>query len=330
MNTPSTTLITGAAGLVGSHLSERLLAEGRRVVAVDNFNDYYPVQQKRANVAGFIDHPNCTFVEADIRDAPAMRQLFEQHQPDAVAHLAAMANVRYAIGRTPLYVDVNITGTVNLLEAASQTSMPTFVFASTSSAYGKTEQLPFTEDDPSNLPLSAYPASKKAGELLGYTYHNLHGMNFTALRFFSVYGPRARPDMMPFMVTDRIARGETITLFNAGDMKRDWTFVDDIAAGVHAALDKPLGYEVINIGRGEPILMRDFVSIIEQLVGRAAILETPDAPASEPAITFARIDKARQLLGYDPQTPVEEGLARLWAWYRETYGADGALSPANA
>jgi len=316
---PGTVVVTGVAGLVGSHLTEVLLAQGRPVVGIDNFNDYYSVQQKRDNVAGFQAHANFTLYETDIRDASAMIQIFETHKPAAAAHLAAMANVRYSIGRAPLYTDVNITGSINLLEAAKEHGCDNFVFASTSSAYGHTQQLPFTETDPSNAPLSAYPASKKAIELMGYTYHNLHGMNFTAVRFFSVYGPRARPDMMPFMVTDRIARGETITLFNAGQMKRDWTYVDDIVDGVVRAIDTPLGYEIVNLGRGEPVLMADFVSIIEELVGKEAILDCPDAPPSEPAITFASIDKARSLLGYDPQTPVREGLAKLWDWYQDQY-----------
>lgn len=312
---PNTVLITGVAGLVGSHLAEVLLGQGREVIGIDNFNDYYSVQQKRNNVAGFLDHDHFTLYETDIRDAHTLMDLFADHEPIAVAHLAAMANVRYAIGRTPLYIDVNITGSVNLLEAAAAHGVANFVFASTSSAYGHTQQLPFTETDPSNAPLSAYPASKKAIELMGYTYHNLHEMNFTALRFFSVYGPRARPDMMPFMITDRIARGETITLFNAGQMKRDWTYVEDIVDGVVRAVDTPLGYEIINLGRGEPILMADFVNILEELMGKKAILECPDAPPSEPAITFANIDKAKELLGYNPQTSVRDGLAQLVKWY---------------
>lgn len=311
-----TFLVTGAAGLIGSHLCERLLAAGDRVVALDNFNDYYDVDQKRANVAGFKDHERCTFAEIDIRDEAAVSELFEQHQPDAVAHLAAMANVRYSIGRAPLYNQVNITGSVNLLEAAKAADTGHFVFASTSSIYGKTKHIPFVEDDACNLPLSAYPASKKAIELFGYTYHNLHGMNFTAVRFFSVYGPRARPDMMPFMITDRIARAERITLFDAGQMYRDWTFVDDIVSGVDLALRQPLGYEVINLGRGEPVLMADFVTMLEELIGKPAILETPPAPASEPKQTFANIEKAKRLLGYAPQTSVQEGLEKLWAWYQ--------------
>ncbi|MEO1236426.1 MAG: NAD-dependent epimerase/dehydratase family protein [Planctomycetota bacterium] len=309
-------LITGAAGLIGSHVTERLLAAGDRVVALDNFNDYYDVAQKRANVVGFADHERCTLVEADIRNADAVNDLFRGHRPDAVAHLAAMANVRYSIGRAPLYHDVNITGSLHLLEAAKAHETPNFVFASTSSIYGKTPNIPFTEDDACNRPLSAYPATKKAVELLGYTYHNLHGLAFTAVRFFSVYGPRARPDMMPFMVTDRIARGEKITLFDAGQMKRDWTYVDDIADGVVRALRKPLGYEIVNLGRGEPVLMADFVTMLEDLIGKKAILETPDAPPSEPKQTFANIDKAKRLLGYDPQTPVQGGLEKLWAWYQ--------------
>lgn len=312
-------LVTGAAGMVGSHLVERLIARGTPVVAVDNFNDYYSPAQKRRNVAGFADHPLVTLVEADIRDAGKMMALFEAHKPVAVAHLAAMANVRYSIGRAPLYTEVNITGSVNLLEAARLHGTTNFVFASTSSVYGNTAVLPFIETDACNLPLSSYPASKKAIELLGYTYHNLHGLNFTAVRFFSVYGPRARPDMMPFMTTDAIVKGTKLTLFDAGQMKRDWTFVDDIVAGVDSALHTPLGYEIINLGRGEPVLMADFVTIVEQLVGKKAVLDTPPAPPSELKVNFASIDKARKLLGYDPTTDVRTGMTRLWDWYRREY-----------
>lgn len=310
-------LVTGAAGFIGSHLSEALLDRGDTVVAIDNFNDYYSPKRKRANAECFRHHENCEFIEGDICDEPAIKSLFERHQFDAVAHLAAYGGVRYSIGRANLYVNVNIVGSVNLLEGARCTGVNSFVFASTSSVYGNTTQLPFIETDPCNLPLAPYPASKKSIEVMGHTYFNLHKMNFTALRFFSVYGPRGRGDMMPFMVTDRIVRDEEIVLFDKGQMKRDWTYVADIVSGIVGAIDHPVGYEVINLGRGEPVLMSDFVEIVENLAGKKAILTTPPAPPSEPKVTFANIDKAKRLLDYNPQTPVEEGLARMWEWYGE-------------
>jgi UDP-glucuronate 4-epimerase len=311
-----TILVTGAAGFIGSTLVETLLQRGEQVVAIDNFNDYYDPARKRANIASFQHHHSLSLYEADIGNTEVVEQIFAQHKPQAVAHLGAYGGVRYSIGRAKLYTEVNFVGTVNLLEAARQTGTEIFVFASTSSVYGNTTQLPFIETDPCNLPLAPYPASKKAAEVIGYTYYNLHQLNFTALRFFSVYGPRGRPDMMPYMVTDRIVKGEEIKLFDAGQLKRDWTYVDDIVSGIIAAMERPLGYEIINLGRGEPILMADFVEIIEDLVGKKAVLSTPPAPASEPKITFANIDKARRLLNYNPQTPVAEGLAQLWAWYQ--------------
>ncbi len=311
-----TILVTGAAGFIGSNLTEALLQRGEHVVGLDNFNDYYDPARKRANVAAFQNHPNLTFIEQDFCDAAAVQRIFAEHRPRAVAHLGAYGGVRYSIGRADLYTQVNIVGSVNLLEAARLHHAETFVFASTSSVYGHTEQIPFLETDPCNHPLAPYPASKKAIEVMGHTYHNLHQMNFTALRFFSVYGPKGRPDMMPFMVTDRIVKGETIKLFDAGQMYRDWTYVADIVSGIIAALERPLGYEIINLGRGEPVLMADFVEIIEELAGRAAILDTPPAPASEPKLTNANIDKARRLLDYSPQTPVRQGLEKLWRWYQ--------------
>lgn len=315
-------VVTGAAGFIGSHLTEALLDRGDEVVAIDNFNDYYDPARKWANVASFRQHARLRLYEMDIRDAGGLEHVFRQHAPTAVAHLGAYGGVRYSIGRARLYTDVNIVGTVNLLEAARLVNCRVFVFASTSSVYGHTDQLPFIETDPCNRPLAPYPASKKAGEVLGYSYHNLHDMNFTALRFFSVYGPRGRPDMMPFMVTDRIVNGQEIKLFDGGQMKRDWTYVADIVSGIVAALDTPLGYEIMNLGRGEPVLMSAFVHTIESLVGKKAVLSTPPAPASEPKITFANVDKARRLLGYNPQTPVEAGLDRLWQWYQREIMAE--------
>jgi len=321
------TLITGAAGFIGSHLCEALLARGDEVVAIDDFNDYYDPALKRANVAGFRDHARCSFHDSDVRDAEAVARLFEDHRPEAVAHLAAYGGVRYSVGRASLYTQVNILGSVNVLEAARKADVKTFVFASTSSVYGNTEKIPFEESDPCHRPLAPYPASKRAVELLGHTYWNLHELNFTALRFFSVYGPRGRPDMMPYLVTDRIVRGEEITLYNRGKMRRDWTYVGDIVQGIVSALETPLGYEVLNLGRGEPVWMIDFVKIVEDLTGKKAILDTPEAPPTEPAATHASIERAREKLGYDPQTSLEEGLARLWAWYQERFPAKAGASP---
>lgn len=316
-------LVTGAAGFIGSNLAEALLRRGDTVVGLDNFNDYYSPARKRANAAALAAFPTFTMHEADLRDQTAVKHILAGGQFDAVAHLGAMANVRYSIERAPLYTDVNIRGTVNVLEGARLAGVPHVVFASTSSVYGNTEQLPFVESDPLGKPLAPYPASKIAGELMGYTYYNLFNLSFTAVRFFSVYGPCGRPDMMPFMITDSIVHDKVFKLYNAGEMWRDWTYVGDIVQGVIAALEHPLGYECVNLGRGEPVRMADFVVLVEQLVGKTARMETPPAPASEPTITYADIAKARTLLGYDPHVSVEEGMARFWAWYRREIMVNG-------
>ena len=309
-------LITGAAGFIGSHLVERVLAQGEPVVGIDNFCDFYDPARKRANLTAAKDHPQFTLYEMDFRDGPGIEAIVKRHHPRAVAHLGAYPSGRYSIGRAKLYTDVNIVGSINLLEAVRLEDVEVFVFASTSSIYGHTQQIPFVETDACNHALSPYPASKKAIEVIGHTYYNLHHLNFTAVRFFNVYGPRSRPDMMPFLVTDRIVKGKTITLFNAGQLKRDWTYVDDIIDGLMATLNRGVGYEIVNLGRGEPILMSDFVTTIEELTGGKAKTETAPAPPSEPETTCANIEKFRTLFGYNPQTSVSDGLHQLWQWYK--------------
>ncbi|MAE63310.1 MAG: epimerase [Phycisphaeraceae bacterium] len=313
-------LITGVAGFIGSTLARALLRDGAHVVGLDDFNDYYDPARKRDNVAELRDDDRFTLCEQDIRDGAAVERIVAEHRPDAIAHLAAYGSVRYSVGRSALYGEVNIMGSVNVLEAARRNDVPHVLFASTSSVYGQCDRAPFVETDPCNEPLAPYPASKKAVEVLGHTYHHLHGMHFTAVRFFNVYGPRGRPDMMPYLVTRRIVREEPIELFDGGRLQRDWTYVDDVIDGVCAAMARPDGYRIINLGRGEPVIMSDFVELIENLTGRSAKLIDKPAPPTEPKLTFASTEKARRLLGYDPKVSLAEGLSRFWAWYREAEG----------
>src|SRR5438132_5509172 len=312
-------LVTGAAGFIGSHVTQALLARGDQVVGLDNLNDYYAPERKDANLREVIDAVSpgerFQFIRGDFRDRGVLRELFERQKFEAVVHLGAMAGVRASVEDPHLYLDVNLVGTLNLLEAARGHRVGNFVFASTSSAYGNTKCLPFVETDPCDRPLAPYPGSKRAAELLGYTYHHLYGLNFTALRFFTVYGPRGRADMMAYKVADNIMFNREVPLYNQGQIHRDWTYVDDIVQGVVAAADRPLGYEIINIGRGEPVLLADFVHLIEQRAGRPARLVPAPMPDTDMAYTYADISKARRLLGYDPHTSVAEGVARFWDWY---------------
>src|SRR5579875_160713 len=315
-------LVTGAAGFIGSHVTATLLDRGDVVVGLDNLNDYYDPARKRANLVeirrGLVDQDRFIFVEGDIRDRDLLDRLFSTYAFDSVAHLAAMAGVHVSVQNPFLYYDVNVNGTLGLLDTARRYGLGTFVNISTSSVYGQTKQIPFVETDPCDRPLAPYPASKRAAEMLGYTYHHLYGLNVTVVRFFTVYGPRGRPDMVAYKVVENIFSGLEVPIYNNGRMHRDWTYIDDIAAGVVAALDRPLGYEIINLGRGEPVLLADFVGMIERLAGRPSALTPEPMPDTDIPYTFADISRARSLLGYDPQVSVEEGVTRFWEWYRTT------------
>ncbi len=311
-------LVTGAAGFIGSHLAGRLAQRGDEVVGLDNFNDYYDPARKRANAEALARHPTFRMIEADIRDRAGMMALMADEGFDAIAHLAAMAGVRNAISHPDLYVEVNLNGTQNLLDAARAAGgVGNFVMASTSSVYGETEQIPFVETDACDRPLQPYAAAKRAAEILGYSYYHLFGQNFTALRFFTVYGPNGRPDMMAYLLADSIYKGKQIPLYDGGDMYRDWTFVEDIVSGIVAAVDRPLGYEIINLGRGEPVLLREFVDLMEELSGQEANVVSTPRLAADFVRNEADISKARQLLGYDPHVSVPEGVYRFWEWYVE-------------
>lgn len=307
-------LVTGAAGFVGSHLAERLAARGDTVVGVDNFNDYYDPARKR-RTAKTVTDAGVTLVEADIREHETMFGLFEEGRFDAVAHVAAMAGVRNSVANPALYLDVNLVATQGLMDAARAFGVQNFVFASTSSIYGDTRTVPFIETDPCLHPPQPYAAAKRAAELLGFTYYKLYGLPFTATRFFTVYGPRGRPDMMPGLLADSLYYGHTVPLYE-GDMRRDWTYVDDIVSGVVLALDKPLGYEILNIGRGEPQSLADFIAAMEGVSGKKARLEPRPKLPADVYVTYADIGKARRLLGFEPEVSMRTGVERFWAWYQ--------------
>lgn len=312
-------LVTGGAGFIGSHVAAQLLRRGEEVIVLDNFNDFYDPRIKRDNVRRLGEYAGMTLYEGDIRDTALVRKIYAEHGVTHVAHLAALANVRASVRQTPLYMEVNLTGTMNLLEAARDYHVRQFVMASTSSVYGATAAVPFVESDSADHPLAAYPASKRAAEILGHTYHHLNGLNVTALRFFNVYGPAGRPDMMPMRLLHASQDGSEMEIFNGGDIHRDWTYIDDTVDGVVAALDTPLGYQVINLGFGNPISLSDFIEIVEELSGRTINKRTVETPPSDPPITYCDNSRARSLLGFHPQVSVQEGLRRTWEWFREFY-----------
>lgn len=308
------TLITGGAGFIGSHLARRLIEAGDEVVIIDNLDPYYDPEIKRARLdtlAGAAE-----IVLADIRNGGVLERIFKDHKIERVAHLAAQAGVRHSIKLPILYAEVNVLGTVTMLEAARRHNVEVFVQASTGSVYGNATKIPFREDDPVDYPLAAYPASKRSAELFAYSYHRLFSLNVNVLRFFNVYGPDGRPDMMPLRVMDAICHDQTIQIYGDGSIERDWTYIDDTVDGIMTALWRPLGYTIINLGCGEPAPLWKFIQICEGLVGKRATTESVPMPRSEPIITYCDNSLARELLGFRPKVRLQEGLARTWDWYR--------------
>ena len=312
-------LVTGGAGFIGSHLVARLLSEGGwRVHVVDDFNDFYDPAVKRRNVAPHLGRADFLLHEADIRDRAALGRMFGESRFDCVVHLAARAGVRPSLSEPLLYAETNIKGTLNLLELAREHEVERFVFGSSSSVYGEQEKVPFSEDDPVARPISPYAATKAAGELLCHTYSHLWGLRCMALRFFTVYGARQRPDLAIHKFARLISEGRPIPVFGDGTTRRDYTYVDDIIAGVRAAMDYRGGlYEIFNLGESRTVELRELIGLIEREVGRDAIIERhPPQPGDVPQ-TFADVSKARRLLGYDPQTPIEEGIRRFVEWFKD-------------
>ncbi|MBN1505344.1 MAG: GDP-mannose 4,6-dehydratase [Sedimentisphaerales bacterium] len=309
-------VITGAAGFIGSHLAERLLNDGWMVTGVDSFDAFYDPRIKRRNVGVCVSNPRFRLVEADIRDRAAMHRAVEA-DADVIVHLAARAGVRPSIAEPALYTDVNVNGTVAVLEVARDRGVPKFIFASSSSVYGNNKKVPFSEEDNVDFPISPYAAAKKAGELICHTYHHLHGIAIYCLRLFTVYGPRQRPDLAIHKFARMIEEGKPIPVYGDGTMTRDFTYIDDILDGVVAAIDRCAGYEIYNLGESRPISVNDLISELEIALGRRAARTHLPLQPGDVDRTFADVTKAERDLGYKPATDIRTGLARFVAWLRE-------------
>lgn len=310
-------LVTGGAGFIGSHLCETLLNRGDKLTVVDDLNDFYDPKIKLANLEDTRKAGDYKFYNCDIRDAKKMREIFLESSPDAVIHLAARAGVRPSLAAPLLYEEVNVIGTLHLLELCRQLPVKNFVFASSSSVYGINSKLPFSENDPIERPISPYATTKRSGELLAFNYSYLYNVPITCLRFFTVYGPRQRPEMGIHKFTRKIFNDEVVEIYGDGASKRDYTYIDDIIQGIIAALDRPKPFAIYNLGDSSPIFLIDLLHVIEGAIGKKAILKyLPDQPGDVPA-TFADIELARKELDFEPKVPLKAGIERFIEWYRE-------------
>lgn len=312
-------LITGGAGFIGSHLATLLLREGQWDVSiVDDLNDFYSPEIKRANLSTIGAAGSFRFYEADIRRAESLRPIFDETGFDVIVHLAARAGVRPSLTEPKLYVDANVNGTVNLLELAREHGIKQFVFGSSSSVYGENKKVPFSEDDPIFRPISPYAATKAAGELICHTYSHLFDIRTVCLRFFTVYGARQRPDLAIHKFSRLITEGKPIQVFGDGTTRRDYTYIDDIIQGVRAAIDHSGSmHEVFNLGESETTELERLIELLEGSLGKKAVIDRRPLQPGDVPITYADISKARRLLGYDPQTRIEQGIPLFVEWFRE-------------
>lgn len=320
-------LLTGGAGFIGSHVAEALLIHGYQLSIVDNLDNFYDPGRKKDNLVQVRGAGEFEFFEVDICDVGSLREAMHSVRPDIIIHLAARAGVRPSIEQPSLYERVNVAGTVNLLELARELHVQRVIFGSSSSVYGATNRIPFSEDDPVLHPISPYAATKLAGELMGYTYASLYGINILCLRFFTVYGPRQRPDLAIHKFTALMEAGRSIPIYGDGSMGRDYTYVDDIVAGILSSLDYrfPLAgvpFDVFNLGNSRPVKLAELIEYLEAVTGRAAIRDCKPLQPGDVPLTFANIDKASRLLGYRPQTRMENGLKKFVAWYRGSRSYD--------
>jgi len=314
-------LVTGGAGFIGSHLCENLVQDQHRTICLDNLNDYYNPLIKRNNIRGLLHNPRFRLIEADILDEFKLDTLFSEEPFDAVVHLAARAGVRPSIQDPKLYQRVNIEGSLNVLEACVRHHVPKIILASSSSVYGSNAKVPFSEEDPVDHPVSPYAATKKACELIAYTYHHLHGIAATCLRFFTVYGPRQRPDMAVHRFTRCIMEGRPISVYGDGSSRRDYTYITDIIQGLLKSIESCRGYHLYNLGESNTVTLADLVQMIEQAVGKKAIIKRmPDQPG-DVMVTYADITRAREELGYTPSVPIEKGIIEFVRWFKQNHGA---------
>jgi UDP-glucuronate 4-epimerase len=310
-------LVTGGAGFIGSHLCERLLHQQKKVAIIDNLDDFYDVSLKKANLEEIKRAGNYDFFQADIRDEQILAEVFEKAQPEAVVHLAARAGVRPSLLYPDSYVTTNVQGTARLLELSRKFHVKKFVFASSSSVYGKFNRVPFSEEDAITKPLSVYAATKVAGEALAFTYSNLYEMPVVCLRIFTAFGPRQRPDLAIRKFAALIKANKEIPVFGDGSMSRDYTFVSDVVAAIGRALDYEGGFDIFNLGNSRTIRLDDLITTLEDAMGTKAKRHYLPAPPGEMPVTFADLTKSRQALGYDPKVPFEEGIRRFVEWFKK-------------
>ena len=304
--------VTGGAGFIGSHLCERLISDAAQFVCIDNLDDFYDPRRKRQNLAQLMGHPSFSFVEGDIRDGACLDDLFEKHAFDAVIHLAAKAGVRPSILDPFSYIDVNVRGTAQGLETMHRHKVQQLIFASSSSVYGNGAKVPFSEEGEVGLPISPYAATKRSGELLCHAYHHLYGLNVACLRFFTVYGPRQRPDLAIHKFTQLALRDEAIPLYGDGQTRRDYTFVEDIVTGIVYALQKKdWGFDILNLGCGAPVTLLEMVQALEKALNKPLRIQYLDKQPGDVEQTHADIEKAKRLLGYAPTVHLQEGVARF-------------------
>ncbi len=317
MSRPQRILVTGAAGFIGSSLVDRLLAEGRQVVGLDSFDPFYDEEQKRRNLESAQGSGEFRLHQVDIRDRERVDQLFAQESFDAVVHLAALAGVRRSLERPADYVDVNIHGTAILLDAAARRGGSHFVFGSSSSVYGERSDGPFRETDSVERPISPYAATKRAAELLAHTFHHAHGLSVTCLRFFTVYGPRQRPDLAIRKFAELMLRGQAIPVYGDGSSLRDFTFVADTVDGIVRALDRDLGFSILNLGAGRTVSVKQVIETLEKNLETVARIEWLPKQTGDVSRTWANIDAAKESLGYEPNTQLEEGVGAFVEWLRK-------------